>query len=66
MFLDFVHRIIFHKNTFRKMNLFPSSGKIMSESQSLVQGPNRVGTAIILPEDGNRSSFRKVAFLKKL
>jgi hypothetical protein len=31
MFLDFVHRLMFIKNTtFRKLDLFPSSGKIMA------------------------------------
>jgi hypothetical protein len=28
------------------------------------KGPNRVSAAIILPEDGNTSSFRNVVFLK--
>jgi hypothetical protein len=27
--------------------------------------PPHVGAAIILPEDGNRSSFRNIVFLKK-
>jgi hypothetical protein len=31
MFLDFVHRLMFLKNTtFRELDLFPSSGKIMA------------------------------------
>jgi hypothetical protein len=48
--------------TFRNLDLFPSSGKIMmpysvGSLQRLTlapsKGPNRVGAAIILPEDGN-------------
>jgi hypothetical protein len=31
MLLDFVHRLLFlKKTTFRKLNLFPSSGKLMA------------------------------------
>jgi hypothetical protein len=40
--------------TFRKLDLFP------------FRRPNRVGAAIILPEDGNRCSFRNVVFLETL
>jgi hypothetical protein len=74
VFLDFVHPLMFLKNTtFRKRDLFLSSGKIMmaptlSLDQWLRLGfskwPSRVGTAIILPEDGNRSSFWNVFFKK--
>jgi hypothetical protein len=43
------------KNTmFRKLDLFP------------FRRPNRVGAAIILPEDGNIRSFRNVVFLETL
>jgi hypothetical protein len=30
------------------------------------EGPNRVGAAIISPEDGNRSSFQKAVFFKNI
>jgi hypothetical protein len=45
------------KTAFRKLDLLASSGKI--------KGPNTVGAAIILPEDGNRSPLRNTVFLKK-
>jgi hypothetical protein len=61
------------ENTFRKLDLFPSSGEEGGEDTysagpqwlrlALSKGPNLVGvftTAFI--EDGNRSSFRNVVF----
>jgi hypothetical protein len=35
-------------------------------TEALSNGPNRVDAPIILPEDGNRSSFRNVVFLETL
>jgi hypothetical protein len=32
---------------------------------ALSKGPNTVGATFILPEDGNRFSFRNVVFLRK-
>jgi hypothetical protein len=34
--------------------------------EALSKGPNRVATAIIVPDSRNRSSFRNVVFLEKL
>jgi hypothetical protein len=58
MFLDFVHRLTFSKNTtFQKLDLFPSSGKTVAAPTLLGPleraGINRVGAAIILTEDGD-------------
>jgi hypothetical protein len=81
--LDFVHipvlcRALKNK-TFRKIDLFPSSGEgwespaVMSPLErakpvqrlrlSLYNGPNRVGVSHSSPEDGNRSIFRNVMSL---
>jgi hypothetical protein len=76
MFLDFVHCLMFlKKNKFQKVDLFTSSCKIMAAPTLL--GPlqrasldhwshkdpnNRVGAGSVLPEEGNRSSFRNIAF----
>jgi hypothetical protein len=59
--------------TFRKLDLFPSSGKggktptqlsplerVQWLILALSKGPNWVGVFPPLPEDGNRSSFRNV------
>jgi hypothetical protein len=35
------------------------------EASSFYKEPNRVGTTFILPEDGNRSSFRKIMVFKE-
>jgi hypothetical protein len=35
--------------TFRRLNLFPSTGELTS-----ITGPNRVGVSLLSPEDGNR------------
>jgi hypothetical protein len=57
--LSIIHSFL--KNTaFRKLDLLLSS-----LVQSLSKEPNIVGTTFILPEDGNRSSFRNVVFLRK-
>jgi hypothetical protein len=58
--------------TFRKLDLFPSSGQgeggwfLVSWVQwlrlALSKGPNWLGVLPPWPEDGNRSSFRKVVF----
>jgi hypothetical protein len=54
MLTDFVHRPMFFENTvFQKLNLFLSSGK------------KKVAPTLLVPEDGNRSSFQNVV-LKKL
>jgi hypothetical protein len=44
MFLDFVHRLMISKNTFRKLDLFPFSGKIMAVANLL--GPLFTGPVI--------------------
>jgi hypothetical protein len=59
---------------FRKLDLFPSSGKrletptIMGPSERFTlgfcKGPNSVGVSHLLPEDGNRSSFRNIMFFR--
>jgi hypothetical protein len=59
-FLDFFHRPIFYRvenTTFRKLDLFPSSGEGREDTYSV--GPLRANPS---PEDGNRSSFRNVVF----
>jgi hypothetical protein len=71
-FLGIVHNDV-KNTTFRKLDLFPSSPKIMEaltllgpserakiEVSYFYNGSNRVGVPIILPDDGNRSSFRNV------
>jgi hypothetical protein len=35
-------------------------------TSGLSKGPNRVGAAIILPEDGNRSSSQNIVYLETL
>jgi hypothetical protein len=70
-FLDFVHRPEFHKQgntTFRKLDLFPSSGlsllrlDIACGKVSFFEAFCLVGAPPPSHEDGNRSSFRNVVF----
>jgi hypothetical protein len=70
-FLDFVHHLMFLKNTtFRKQDLFQSSGIIIAAptgpviEASLSKGPNSLRATILLPDDGNSSSFRNVMLFK--
>jgi hypothetical protein len=71
----------FLKNTtFRKLDLFPSSAKIMAaltllgplERASLnhlnpvTEGPNRVGATIILPQEGNILILKCFVFLRNI
>jgi hypothetical protein len=63
MFLDFVHRPVFSKTAFRKLDLFPSSGK--KNVAPTLLGPLERAGLINGPEDGNRFSFRNVLFSKK-
>jgi hypothetical protein len=73
---------VFRNIAFWKLDIFPSSGKIMAAatllgpiergclnqrlSLALSKRPNRVEADIILPENGNRSSFQNVMFLETL
>jgi hypothetical protein len=63
---------ILENTTFRKMDLFPTTGEGGEDTNSvgplrkglrlaLSKGPTRVGVSPS-PEDGNRSSFRNVVF----
>jgi hypothetical protein len=56
--------------TFRKIDLFPYSGEIMAAPIYLLGPLERassvIGSAIILTEDGNRSTFRNVLFLRNI
>jgi hypothetical protein len=70
IFLDFFHRPVFQKNTtFRKLDLFPSSGEGGQKTPTQL-GPSEranlnhwVGVfSPSSPEEGNRSSFRNVVF----
>jgi hypothetical protein len=55
MLTDFVHRpMFFESTTFRKLDLFLSSGK------------KKVAPTLVVPEDGNRSSFQNVVLKKTL
>jgi hypothetical protein len=78
MFMDFVHRPILFSKTqpfenwicFRlqvKKKVTPTLlGPLERASfNHCTNGPSKVGATFFLPEDGNRSSFRKVVFLKK-
>jgi hypothetical protein len=71
-FLDFVHRLYFSKiTTFRRLDLFLSSGKKGRTNTLAVESPGcasiRPGfcPSFVLPEDGRRSSFRNVVILLK-
>jgi hypothetical protein len=62
---------VWRKTTFRKLDLFPPSGKrggagVQWLRLALSKGPNWVGVFFppLLPEDGNRPSFRNVVFLQ--
>jgi hypothetical protein len=48
--------------------MFPSSGKMMGTPTTLLRPLESVsvGVPMILPENGNRFSFRNVAFLETL
>jgi hypothetical protein len=49
---------ILENTTFRKLDLFPSSGEGGGKRHLLSWAPSRPPS----PEDGNRSSFRNVVF----
>jgi hypothetical protein len=64
-FLDFVHHPIFYKLesiTFRKLDLFPSSGEGVKTPTQLgrLERANLSHWSPPSPEDGNRSSFQNV------
>jgi hypothetical protein len=65
-FLDFVPRAVLDKleNTFRKLDLFPSSGE--NRETPTVLGPYRIGVSLLSPEDGNKPIFRNVMFSRYL
>jgi hypothetical protein len=59
---------ILKNTTFRKLDLFPSSGERTSVVHwlrlALSNEPNRVGVYHLQPEDGNIYSFRNVVFFR--
>jgi hypothetical protein len=61
--LDFVHHPefeILENTTFRKLDLFPSSGPVIKVNP--FEGTEQSRSLLPSPEDGNRSSCRKVLF----
>jgi hypothetical protein len=59
-FLDFVHRPMFSQKHVSE------TVQVQWLKLALYKVPNRVGTIFILPEDGNRSSFRNVVFFRNI